>query len=78
MKYLTGEFIKVGDKILIEKGTLEAEVELVVDTQELKESIGVDEYGVMLKSEPFGLVFWPINELEDPLIYVSKGKDSFS
>ena len=33
---------------------------------------GVEEPGLVLESETFGLVFWPEPELYDPVIFVSR------
>ena len=69
MKYATGEEVKVGDRVLIELGRTEGIVESVVETPKQMQELGVDEAGISIESAPFGLVFWPLSEVEDPVIF---------
>lgn len=73
MKYLTGEPIRRGDIVLVEKAKTKAIVEMIVDTEDLKRLLDVDEYGVLLQSEPFGKVFWGVSKNSDPIVFVSRG-----
>lgn len=74
MKYLTGETVKIGDRVLIENGKTTGIVSSVVETVSQMQEWGVDEYGLSIESAPFGLVFWPLSEVEDPVIF--KGRSS--
>ena len=69
MKYVTGDEMKVGDLVLIEKGKTEGIVHSVVQTDEEMQNWSVDEVGVLIESAPFGLVFWPLSETEDPVVF---------
>jgi hypothetical protein len=69
MKYVTGEEVEVGDQVLIENGKTEGVVHAVVETLTQMQEWGVDEPGLSIKSAPFGLVFWPSSETEDPVIF---------
>ena len=72
MKYRNGDNIKIGDHVLIENKKTVGLVDDIIDTKEKMEYWGVDEKGVMIKSKPFGLVFWPINDINDPVIPIEK------
>ncbi len=69
MKYATGEEVKVGDSVLIENGKTPGIVHAVVETPTQMKEWGVDELGISIESEPFGLVYWPSSETEDPVIF---------
>ena len=73
MKYLSGEEIEVGDNVLIENRRTPGVVECVIETDQDMKEWNLDERGVLLKSLPFGSVFWPIEEKDDPVIFVSRG-----
>lgn len=73
MKYLSGEEIEVGDNLLIENRRTPGIVECVIETDQDMKEWNLDEQGVLLKSPPFGSVFWPIEEKDDPVIFVSRG-----
>lgn len=69
MKYVTGVDVKVGDRVLIEHGKTAGIVHSVVETDEQMREWGVDEAGISIASAPFGLVFWPLSETEDPVYF---------
>ena len=71
--YPDGAEVMVGDSVLIEKGTTPGVVEFVVTSDEQMKETGVEEPGVMLTADTFGLVYLPQWSLEeDPLILVSR------
>lgn len=69
MRYVTGEEVKVGDRVLIERGKTEGIVYSIVETDKQMQEWGVDEAGISIESAPFGLVFWPLSETEDPVVF---------
>jgi hypothetical protein len=58
MTYPDGAEMRVGDAVSFENGRAEGTIEAIVERDHLAE-FGVDEPGVMLKSDPFGRVFIP-------------------
>ena len=72
MKYATGDEMKIGDQVLIENGKTEGIVHSVVQTDEEMHDWNVDEAGVLIESAPFGLVFWPLSETEDPVVFKNR------
>ena len=72
MRYQTGETIEEGDHVLIENKKTSAVVEKVIDTLDAAAELGLQEIGVLLRSAPFGVVFWPALEIDDPLVFVCK------
>ena len=71
-KYQDGSDILIGDSVLFENGKTNGIVELVVVSEDDMKNINVIEAGIMLKSQPFGLVY--LNEYwlkNDPLLFVS-------
>ena len=72
-KYQDGSGVLVGDSVLFENGATSGIVELIVNTEEEIKNINVQGAGVMLKSDPFGLVYltdyWLKN---DPLRLVAR------
>ncbi|RYE58206.1 MAG: hypothetical protein EOP48_04080 [Sphingobacteriales bacterium] len=69
MNYLTGEKIEVGDEVLIEHEKTIGIVFSVIETSQDMQNWGVDEQGVIIKAEPFGLVMWSHKNINDPLIF---------
>ena len=69
MKYSSGEEILVGDEVLIENGKTPGVIETIVETQEEMKEWNVEESGVLVKAAPFGLVFWPLTNTDDPVIF---------
>ena len=72
MNYLSGEQIKIGDSVLIERGHTPGVVEYIVETAQDMNNWNLKEKGVLLKSTPFGSVFWPMEEKDDPVAFVSR------
>lgn len=73
MNYISGEKIKVGDKVRIERGRTPGVVEHIIESEQDMKEWGLDEQGLLLLSEPLGSVFWPLSETYDPVIFVSRG-----
>ncbi len=73
LQYKTGEVIKEGDQVLIENEKTAAIVDKVIDSREVADEFGVNEFGVLLTAAPFGSVFWPESEDNDPLVFVARG-----
>lgn len=57
--YIDGQEARVGDKVLIDNGERTGVVEDVIDSDAKLEQWGVDEPGLMIKSEYYGLLFLP-------------------
>ena len=76
MKYITGEEIVIGDLVLIERGKTFGVVHSVLEKNIQMQQWGVDEAGIVIESEPFGLIFWPILESEDPVIFKERLKQA--
>ncbi len=74
MRYSTGELVEVGDSVLIEGGKTAGIVHAVVESPKQMLEWGVDEAGLSIESEPFGLVFWPASEIESPVIFNGRKK----
>lgn len=72
-KYQDGSDVLVGDNVLIEDGRTPAVIDFIITTEEAAKEINVDEVGVMMKSAPFGMVYFTKSWLkEDPLMFVSR------
>lgn len=67
MRYPCGNPVRIGDPVLIESGRTSGVIEAVIETAEDMHEWQVDEPGVLIKSEPFGLVFWPTSNA-DPVV----------
>ena len=72
MKYLSGEEIQKGDNVLIKNRRTLGVVEYIIETDQERREWNLDETGVLLASEPFGTVFWPLDEKDDPVVFVSR------
>ena len=72
MRYASGEHVELGDCVMLERGRTKGVVQAIIETPEQMAEWGVEEPGLLLESEPFGLVFWPEPELYDPVIFVSR------
>jgi hypothetical protein len=72
MNYGTGEKVQIGDDVLIENRRTTGEVQHIIETDDDMKNFNVNEKGVLLKSGPFGLVFWPIEYKDDPVVFVSR------
>jgi len=65
--------MEVGDSVLIEHGRTPGTISEVISAKDDLANWNVDEPGVMIKSAPFGLVFWPVSQFaEDPIIFVAR------
>jgi hypothetical protein len=71
--YADGTPIAVGDRVLIEHGRTPGIVEHVIVQDEDVSLWDVGEPGLMLLSEPFGRVFWPLGDEQDPVRFVDRG-----
>ena len=72
VKYPTGEVVQIGDDVLIENGVTFGSVEHIIETDKDMAEWNVSEPGVILKSKPFGSVFWPIEKDDGSIIFVSR------
>lgn len=71
--YQDGTAIQVEDQVLIEHGQTPGVVTEVIESSSSQRQWNVTEPGVMLKSPPFGLVFWPVSLFDaDPPLLVSR------
>ncbi|TFW70755.1 hypothetical protein C3Y98_00855 [Methylotenera oryzisoli] len=71
-KYQDGSEILIGDSVMFENGKTIGIVELIAVSEADIKSINVNEAGIMLKSEPFGLVYLSEHWLKnDPLLFLS-------
>jgi hypothetical protein len=72
--YSDGTLIKVGDRVLIERGRTPGTVVDVVGPGDIA-AFNVDEAGAMITSAPFGLVFIPESLFGDQgIIFVKRGE----
>ena len=72
MNYATGEKVEIGDQVVIENGKTTGIIHAVVETDSDMKEWKVDEPGVLIESKPFGLVFWPISDIDEPVILQRK------
>ena len=72
MNYATGEQVQLGDEVLIENRGTKGIVEHIIQSEKDMKNFNVNEKGLMLKSKPFGLVFWPIEYKDDPIVFESR------
>jgi hypothetical protein len=75
MRYTTGDKVQLGDKVRIERDRTEGVVVAIAESNKDMEGLGVDEPGVLIESEPFGLVFWPNSDV-DPIIFVQRNESN--
>lgn len=75
MHYQTGEKVEIGDCVLIEHGQTSGIVYLIHETIEDAQKWGLDEIGISIEAKPFGLVFWPVFDENDPIIFKKRVKD---
>jgi len=76
MTYLDGIEVMAGDSVLIEHGKTPGVIVAVVETERVAE-FNVEESGVMVKAEPFGLVYMPASMFGDQgLSFKSRGLKS--
>ena len=74
MKYSTGEKIRIGYSVLIENRNTKGRIFALSKTMEEAEKWGLNEIGVTIESEPFGLVFYPIPDEIDSIEFISRIK----
>ena len=72
MRYLTGEKIEIDDIVLIEHGQTIGKIYSIIETSLDMVNWGVEESGVIIEAEPFGLVMWNHETSSDPLIFKSR------
>lgn len=63
--YQDGMEMRVGDSVLIEDGRTPGTISELIESAADQKQWNVDEPGVMIKSPPFGLVFFPVSTLAD-------------
>ena len=74
LTYASGAPVEVGDAVLIEHGRTPGTIVQVVEAAAQFSDFNVTEPGVMVKSEPFGLVYLPVQTwVDDPLEFVARG-----
>ena len=62
MQYKSGEFAELFDRVVIENGKKPGIVHAIIESEADMKQWGVQEYGLLLESKPFGIVFWPASE----------------
>lgn len=72
MFYLSGDKVLIGDNVLIERGVTLGVVIQIIESEKDMLAWQVTEPGLLIKSAPFGKVFWPLNDEVNPVIYVSR------
>lgn len=73
MRYVSGETVLPGDQVRIEGGSTPGLVQEVIETEQHMRDWNVNEPGLMTKSVPFGLVFWP-QESSDPVMFLGRAE----
>ena len=66
-RYADGTAAQIGDRVRIEHGRTAGIVELVIVAPDQIAEWGVGKPGLMLLSEPFGRVFWSLDNAQDPV-----------
>jgi hypothetical protein len=72
MNYLSGITIEIGDSVLLEYGKTPGFVCAVIESPEQIDEWALDEPGIMIEAELYGLVFWPESETRDPAIFIMR------
>jgi hypothetical protein len=62
MHYSSGEIVEVGDSVALEYGKTPGLVYAVIESPQQIDEWGLDEPGIMVQAESFGLIFWPESE----------------
>ena len=70
MIYQSGQFVELGDRVVVENGKTPGIVHAIIETKEQMKQWSVDEIGLLLESKPCGLLFWP--ESEGPAVLVCR------
>ncbi|UPQ82068.1 hypothetical protein M0M42_16930 [Pseudomonas knackmussii] len=72
MNYSSGETVEVGDSVTLEYGKTPGVVYAVIESPQQINEWTLDEPGIMIEAEPFGLVFWPASEIYDPVVFIAR------
>ncbi|SHM50879.1 hypothetical protein [Phytopseudomonas punonensis] len=72
MNYASGETVDIGDSVTLEHGKTPGIVYAVIESPQQINEWALDEPGIMIEAEPFGLVFWPASEIYDPVIFIAR------
>jgi hypothetical protein len=75
MKYISGDTVQKGDRVLIEHGRTPGRVTAVVESSAEMAQCNVEEPGLMIESAPFGLVFWPTSS-PDAVVLAGRATDA--
>ena len=77
MFYASRQVVEIGDGVLIEHGKTEGVVEHILESNAALIEWGLKpngEFGILIKTAPFGLVFWQIENFHDPIIFVKRSQ----
>jgi hypothetical protein len=72
MNYSSGETVEKGDSVTLEHGKTPGVVYAVIESPQQINEWNLDEPGIMIEAEPFGLVFWPASETYDPVVFIAR------
>ena len=72
MNYFSGETVELGDSVTLEYGKTPGVVCAVIESPQQINEWALDEPGIMIEAEPFGMVFWPESETYDPVIFIAR------
>jgi hypothetical protein len=72
MNYFSGETVEIGDSVTLEHGKTPGVVYAVIESPQQINERALDEAGIMIAAEPFGLVFWPTSEIYDPVVFIAR------
>ena len=72
MNYSSGETVEIGDSVTLEHGKTSGVVYAVIESPQQINEWALDEPGMMVEAEPFGLVFWPASETYDPVVFIAR------
>ncbi len=72
MNYSSGETVEIGDSVTLKYGKTPGVVYAVIESSQQINDWALDEPGIMIEAEPFGLVFWPTSEIYDPVVFIAR------
>lgn len=72
MNYSSGETVEIGDSVALEHGKTPGVVYAVIESPQQVNEWALDEPGMMVEAEPFGLVFWPASDTYDPVVFIAR------
>jgi len=72
MNYSSGETVEIGDSVTLEHGKTLGVVYAVIESPQQINEWALDEPGMLVEAEPFGLVFWPASETYDPVVFIAR------